>query len=76
MKKAIEWILSKLFPPKFDPIRDFNDTIYYKTDDGVHHWVNMGPLNLVGEEQEGSCGTAQPKKYRDGIHRMMVEGRL
>lgn len=66
MKKIFEWILSKLFPPKFDPIRDFNPDAHGETYDGTNHWVNAGP--------EGECGTAKPKKYRDGIHRVMAEG--
>lgn len=67
MKRIFEWILSKLFPPKFDPIRDFNPNAYGETFDGVHTWVNLGP-------EEGSCGKARPKRYRDGIHRVSTEG--
>lgn len=66
MKKIFTWILSKLWLPKFDPIRDWNPNLYEETFDGTNHWVNLGP--------EGECGTAKPKKYRDAIHRVSVEG--
>lgn len=69
MKNIFEWILSKLFPPKFDPIRDFSPDTYSETFDGTNHWI-------VGKwcPGEGSCGKAQPKRYRDGIHRVSTEG--
>lgn len=66
-EKLLEKALAILFPPRFDPIRDWNQDFRGETFDGIYTWVNMGPV-------EGECGEARPKKYRDGIDRVMQEG--
>lgn len=83
ISNGFQHVLAILFPPKIDGIRDWNRERGSVTLGREAVWVNAGPVNWLPPcdgssdaciEEEGWCGTAKPKKYRDGIDRVKHEG--